>query len=457
MAQDTLTLSKVDGFSPKIHTENLGQPRPIDSSFSCYSLKLTVQQHLFESRTAWGYSVTDRKRLLVYKELRPGTTLAANEASLRRSYLVVSRLPHRALLSIDALHRPDDGRGLAVLMEYMPGGDLRSFRSGYGKKYIDVARVAKLLEPIVDAISFLHHKGVAHGAVEPSHILLDKSQRDLKLISLGAAGRMLPAERENSLFLPDNMEERNIFSSSFSDDIYGLCACFLYLIFGYIPSLEQLASQREVFSTVFEKGLCSESEHQWKIDELRGYIAVLAKDAVTVSYSQPLSSLVSDLYIDVDDSAICSQKYLKKDKPHFIQYWRKAEPILFFFVLVVIFSGWIMFLFAPVQSTTNDELFQEALSNASQAQTKSAQIDTLREVLRLAQVVSLNSVDEPMKKQFQKLLASKSTVNYRNDLQIEKLRCRLADDLLCYTQTEQELSILEQYAVSLAFERELRL
>lgn len=73
---------------------------------------------------------------------------------------------------------------IAIIMEYCANGDLLSYLNL--KRFKDEEQKHKIIRQFLDAIKYLHKKGIAHGDIKPENILLD-SEYNAKLTDFGFA------------------------------------------------------------------------------------------------------------------------------------------------------------------------------------------------------------------------------------------------------------------------------
>ena len=104
------------------------------------------------------------------KVLNPA--LAGDEAARGRfiqEAQTASDLEHPHIVRIDDLDQ--DGEQVFLAMEYLPGGDLKSWLGQRG----DTRRgeILKLLSQVAQALDYAHQQGVLHRDVKPTNILLD--------------------------------------------------------------------------------------------------------------------------------------------------------------------------------------------------------------------------------------------------------------------------------------------
>jgi Protein kinase domain len=122
-----------------------------------------------------GLRSTDRRRVAV-KVLRP---------ELAEDPGVVSRFVNERRLLLDVtgdnvvglIDMVVEGDTLALVMEYVDGGDLRGMLRR--RKQIPLAEAVDLAEQVLDGLACVHGKGVVHRDVKPENVLLGRSRNGI--------------------------------------------------------------------------------------------------------------------------------------------------------------------------------------------------------------------------------------------------------------------------------------
>jgi serine/threonine protein kinase len=120
-------------------------------------------------------------RTVALKRLRSGSG-AADLARMRREATVLTELDHPHVVRVlEVLH---DGDGVAIAMQYAPGGSLDDLLAERGR--LAPAQVVAVAAPVADALASAHRRGVLHGDVKPANILFTSDGEPL-LTDFGVA------------------------------------------------------------------------------------------------------------------------------------------------------------------------------------------------------------------------------------------------------------------------------
>jgi tRNA A-37 threonylcarbamoyl transferase component Bud32 len=110
-------------------------------------------------------------REVVIKRMVGGASSQDPEAVLRfeRQARLLTRLDHPGIVRVHEVVRM--GADLLVVMDHVPGGDLRELLAAVSPPK-DVA--ARILSEIAAALDHAHERGVLHGDLQPANVLLDE-------------------------------------------------------------------------------------------------------------------------------------------------------------------------------------------------------------------------------------------------------------------------------------------
>ena len=105
-------------------------------------------------------------RTVALKRLRAGGG-ADDLARLRREAMVLAELDHPHVVRVlEVIH---DGDGVAVAMQFAPGGSLDDLLAERGR--LEPGQVVALAAPLAEALASAHRRGVVHGDVKPANVL----------------------------------------------------------------------------------------------------------------------------------------------------------------------------------------------------------------------------------------------------------------------------------------------
>jgi eukaryotic-like serine/threonine-protein kinase len=120
-------------------------------------------------------------RVVALKRLRAGGS-AEDLARIRREAQVLTELDHPHIVRVvEVVH---DGDGLALVMQYAPGGSLRDLLAERGR--LTPGQVVAVAAPVADALASAHRRGVLHGDVTPANVLFTSDGEPL-LTDFGVA------------------------------------------------------------------------------------------------------------------------------------------------------------------------------------------------------------------------------------------------------------------------------
>jgi tRNA A-37 threonylcarbamoyl transferase component Bud32 len=119
------------------------------------------------------------------KVLHPHLASASRAGQVRRFFgeaRLLAGLRHPGIVAVYDVDEP----ARALAMEWLPGGTLRArLRESPGGLPLD--ELAPIARSLLSALTFLHDRGLAHGDVKPSNVLL-RAFGDAVLVDFGGAG-----------------------------------------------------------------------------------------------------------------------------------------------------------------------------------------------------------------------------------------------------------------------------
>ncbi|HET6953758.1 MAG TPA: serine/threonine-protein kinase [Acidimicrobiales bacterium] len=120
-------------------------------------------------------------RVVALKRLRAGSG-AVDLARIRREATLLTELDHPHVVRV--LEVIQDGDGVALAMQFAPGGSLDDLLAERGR--LAPGQVVAVAAPVADALASAHRRGVLHGDVKPANVLFTSDGEPL-LTDFGVA------------------------------------------------------------------------------------------------------------------------------------------------------------------------------------------------------------------------------------------------------------------------------
>jgi hypothetical protein len=120
-------------------------------------------------------------QVVALKRLRAGSG-SVDLARLRREARVLTELDHPHIVRV--LDVVADGDGVALAMQYAPGGSLEDLLAA--RRRLAPGEVVAVAAPVADALASAHRRGVLHGDVKPANVLFTSDGEPL-LTDFGVA------------------------------------------------------------------------------------------------------------------------------------------------------------------------------------------------------------------------------------------------------------------------------
>ncbi|PKM37024.1 MAG: hypothetical protein CVV06_08025 [Gammaproteobacteria bacterium HGW-Gammaproteobacteria-10] len=273
--------------------------------------------------------VQDRKEVTL-KYLEESHPSDAMLACFRSEFDILKRVAMPAV--IEGLDLLNHGRRLILVREYFNGCTLREYAAGLA---LPVKEAFGLIFELIESIAAIHRHGVIHGNLNPTNILVDPKQMQLKLLGLGRAACALqtraepeapyPSEREVDYLAPEQSGRMNRGIDGRAD-IYGLGTIVFELFTGRKPFMSPDsigAIHRHIAHEVPDpREFCPDLPD----DLARIVIGMLAKDPE--ERYQRADELLSDL--SLCRQALCEGQSMERTMPSVFRnprqlYGREAE------------------------------------------------------------------------------------------------------------------------------------
>lgn len=163
---------------------------------------------------------------------------------------ILMRLHHPSLPHIYEAFEDTSCRHTYLLMDYIAGKDLETLRKEQPHKRYPLILVIVLMNPIVEAISYLHAQTppIVHRDIKPANIIVPDTGRDAFLVDFGLAKEYIQDKTTNILRCgtPGYAAlEQYGQGTSLQTDLYGLAATIYTLLTGTIPPAAIMRSLRK--------------------------------------------------------------------------------------------------------------------------------------------------------------------------------------------------------------------
>ena len=163
-----------------------------------------------------------------------------------------------------------------IVMEYLSGPTLQEYEKEHKGK-ISEKQAEILLEPVINALAYIHSIGIVHCDISPDNLIFNK-EGQLKLIDFGAAKNKKKEKEEQyckgGYTAPEQYLEKE-FVGPWSD-VYSLCAVWYEMLTGIKvpPAVERLQKDRlknmtmasevsEQTNNILKKGLSLEKQKRY--------------------------------------------------------------------------------------------------------------------------------------------------------------------------------------------------
>lgn len=147
----------------------------------------------------------------------------ANEAGyqqrLRKEFEMLMLLQHPNIVEADGIEVVE-GLGRCIVMEYVDGVTLKEWLTGKPTQRMKL----RVMEEMMDAVSYLHTKGIVHRDLKPENIIVTRNGEHVKLIDFGLADSDAYAVLKQPAGTPHYMspEQKELAVADVRNDIYSI-------------------------------------------------------------------------------------------------------------------------------------------------------------------------------------------------------------------------------------------
>jgi eukaryotic-like serine/threonine-protein kinase len=184
------------------------------------------------SGTVWrAHSRGPVARVVALKRLRVGGGAGELER-LRREAILLTELDHPHIVRV--LEVLQDGDGIALAMQFAPGGSLDDVLAARGR--LAPGEVVAVAAPVADALASAHRRGILHGDVKPANVLFTSDGEPL-LSDFGVA-RTLGGRTSDQVSGTAEYVAPELFDGAHPDpraDVYSLAVVCYQALAGQLP------------------------------------------------------------------------------------------------------------------------------------------------------------------------------------------------------------------------------
>ncbi|MEM7074041.1 MAG: serine/threonine-protein kinase [Pseudomonadota bacterium] len=209
-------------------------------------------------------------RKVVIKECFPGAICCRHNESIRprskggaaefrkilklfeKEALALSELQHPYIVGVHQFFKDNDTAYMAL--DFVPGRDLLQIINEDPHK-LAPADIKQLLIQLLEAVSYLHDRGILHRDISPDNILIEETGAPV-LIDFGAAresATRVSRVLSKVLTVKDGYSPHEFYlvgsEHQFSSDLYALAASFYHLVSGVAPPSSQVRLAAEARKT----------------------------------------------------------------------------------------------------------------------------------------------------------------------------------------------------------------
>lgn len=153
----------------------------------------------------------------------------AYQQRLRKELELLMELQHPAVVSVTGLETVEP-LGECIVMEYVDGCTMKEWLKGH-KNRQDRKRI---LRELIDAVGYIHAKGVVHRDLKPENIIITHNGENVKLIDFGLADTDSYSVLKQPAGTPQYMspEQKQTAKADVRNDIYSLGVIMQQMDFG---------------------------------------------------------------------------------------------------------------------------------------------------------------------------------------------------------------------------------
>ncbi|KAJ3301523.1 hypothetical protein HDV03_000699 [Kappamyces sp. JEL0829] len=151
------------------------------NSFGPYRLGKTIGQGEF-GKVKLGYHLQSNREVAIKFIKKQSVDSAVRRTKLAREINILQSISHRYI--VELLEVIETEAYIGLIMEVATGGEL--FEYILSREYLSEREAGRIFAQLIDAVSYLHARGIIHRDLKLENVLLDRN-RNVKLIDFGFA------------------------------------------------------------------------------------------------------------------------------------------------------------------------------------------------------------------------------------------------------------------------------
>lgn len=241
----------------KFDTSKEGFKERIEAKFAGIYTHITEMSN---GESAIIYKAIERSsnRMIIIKALK--TYDFATDTIMQDEMKIMQKLNHRNIIEVDCFYAQN--YPICTILSYVNGIDLKKIISSSGKRTFSETK--EIVLKLLDALQYLHEKGIYVRYLEPDNILVDTEGEPVlsppfRILKPNYAARTIEQMKTDFAYLSNAQIDNNTFQGSVRCNLFSMGLLSYFLLTGehlfYGESLPKLLEDRHLFfsNTKYQK------------------------------------------------------------------------------------------------------------------------------------------------------------------------------------------------------------